>query len=373
MKISDRLVDLIRQQLVSFQDEDLEFLVVYVTEKNGNKPPNLVLVGQWPIDGKRLPPVEADRELRVPSPNRRWYPLQEGQMLLGVLRAERSLSSSSWSSSLDRRLKATALALTNCLSLEIETTALNEELQQQREQIGLMVHQLRNPLTALRTYAQLLLRRLGSDSLNAGLVEGLLSEQAQLNRYVSALDQISQPKLPLEFTSTTPLLLPPLLPGDSGSNVKAVLTPLIERAEATATLQGRKWNAPKEWPNWTEKTFLFQEGYVAEVVANLLENAFRYSPKVSPIGLLINEDGICVWDEGKPISEEEREKIFRRGYRGEKSSDKAGSGLGLSLAKELADKLGGSLELVNSPEQFDASLPQKGNAFLLKLPIDKSP
>ena len=167
-------------------------------------------------------------------------PLREGNVLLGALRAERQ-SDHSWSQDLDQRLQASASAMAQCLSLDLERTRLLEQLEQQRLQLNLMVHQLRNPLAALRTYAQLLLRRLGPDSDHRALVENLLQEQGQLDRYVNALDRIGHPTNHLISDTSTPLLLPPVLPDQPPITLQELLTPLAERAAATAALQGRPW------------------------------------------------------------------------------------------------------------------------------------
>lgn len=368
MQLSERFLALVDDQLSSFESEAaIENLVVYVAKSSTGDSPSFEVVGQWPNSGKTLPPVESDPELRMPSPYRRWYPLQEGSILLGVIRVERSSSGKDWPKQLDQRLRAVAAALAHSLGLELDRKRLFEELSQQRDQIGLMVHQLRNPLAALRTYAQLLLRKLGPESNHRSLVEGLLTEQDQLNRYVSALDQLSQVKLTPQSSNQNPLLLPPILNNPSSSNLRSLLEPLIERAKATARLQGRKWFNPSSWPHWAEKPISSEETVIAEIVANLLENAFRYSPSASSIGLFLNDDGICVWDEGIPIKEEEREKIFQKGFRGEKGSEFSGSGLGLAYGRQVAEELGGKLELIIKPALLDSTLPKEGNAFVFIL------
>ncbi len=372
MQLSERFLNLVKQQLNSFEAEPcLKQIVVYIAQTRDGQNPSLEAVGEWPNNGKGLPPVEADLELRAPSPDRRWYPLQDGSILLGVLRAERLRSDQAWPEGLDLRLQATSAAIAECLCLDRDRMKLLDQLSEQREQIGVMVHQLRNPLAALGTYAKLLLRRLGPESKHLSLVEGLLSEQAQLNRYVSALDQLSQFKLPSPAGTTAPLLLPPVLSNSSSLNIRSLLEPLIERSSVTANLQSRQWFAPSNWPIWTEKEIPLGDGIVAEIVANLLENAFRYSSPCSSIGLKLSEQGLCVWDEGTPIAQEERERIFEKGYRG-KASDQlssSGSGFGLALALQLAEKLGGDLSLIKKPKDFDQSLPDKGNAFVLTLPL----
>ena len=373
VKTSEAFLNLVKQQLKSFEFESsVDLLVVYIAHSQDDQAPTLEAIGQWPNLNKLFPPVELDPSLRAPSTDRRWYPLQDGSILLGVLRVERLPSDEAWSDALDQRLQATASALSQCLVLEFERKRLLDQLSQKQEQIGLMVHQLRNPLTALRTYAQLLLRKIGPDNKDRDLVEGLLIEQAQLNRYISALDQLSQERLPSQSSDPTPLLLPPVLPENSSINFRGLLEPLIDRAAATAKLQGRKWIAPTSWPEWAEKVRPSEEGYIAEIVANLLENAFSYSNKGSSIGLQLNEKGLCVWDEGEKIPDEEREKIFDKGFRGLKNKDKLGSGIGLALGKKLASEMGGSLTLIQSPKEFENALPQIGNAFVIYLAKNKS-
>ncbi len=372
MQLSARFLQLIEQQLKSFEVETgISQLVIYVAQNKDGDSPSLEVAGQWPPLEKTLPPVEEDSELRAPSPGRRWYPLQDGAILLGVLRAERSGDNQVWPKSLDQRLQATAAVLAQCLGLENDRTRLFQELNQQKEQIGMMVHQLRNPLAALRTYAQLLMRKLGPDSNHLNLVEGLLSEQEQLNRYLSALDEMSEKKLLLYEGISAPLLLPPVLSNQPELNLKSLLTPLIERASATANLQDRKWFPPKSWPEWTLKARPSKEGVIAEIVANLLENAFRYSPVSSDIGLFLSDTGICIWDTGPMIEEKIRDQIFLKGVRGNQHGEFQGSGLGLSLGRQLTEQLGGKLKLIIPPELFDNSLPASGNAFVLILPVKR--
>ncbi len=370
MQLSERFLTLVQQQLISFEAEaDLQQLVVYVAQSKDGQSPTLEAVGQWPTGGKPLPPVEADEGLRAPSPDRRWYPLQEGSILLGVLRAERfGVDDDDWSERLDQRLKATAAALAQCLGLELDRSRLLDQLSAQRDQIGLMVHQLRNPLAALRTYAQLLLRRLGPESKHLSLVEGLLSEQDQLNRYISALDELSQVKLPPSDGGVpAPLLLPPVVSKGPSLTVKALLIPLIDRAAATAHLQGRQWFSPSKWPDWTNEPRKVGDGVIAEIVANLLENAFRYSFPNRPLGLFLNHAGVCVWDGGPCIIADERERIFQKGVRGKNVEGRSGTGLGLALGRQLSEQIGGSLSLIIPPSKVDSSLPEEGNAFFLRI------
>jgi signal transduction histidine kinase len=112
---------------------------------------------------------------------------------------------------------------------------------------------------------------------------------------------------------------------------------------------------------------------VAEIVANLLENAFRYSASQAPVGLHLAPDPsgglrLTVWDGGPEIPEAERQLIFERGQRGSTGRHRSGTGLGLALARDLARGLGGELELLVPPSRIAPDLPAEGNAFRLCLP-----
>ncbi|RWF22639.1 HAMP domain-containing sensor histidine kinase, partial [Mesorhizobium sp.] len=86
-----------------------------------------------------------------------------------------------------------------------------------------------------------------------------------------------------------------------------------------------------------------------QMLANLVENALRHCPPGTAIGLSVTRDGshvlIHVRDNGPGIPAEEREKVFRRLYRLDASRTTPGSGLGLSLAKAVADLHGAVITL----------------------------
>ena len=368
MQLSNRFLTLVKQQLKSFSgDVALDKLIVYIAQSSEGEAPSFTMLDQWPPDSGRLPEIAEDPSLRIPAPERHWFPLRHDDLLLGVLRAEQHLEEE-WSDQLDRRLQASASALAYSLGLELERSRLLDELHQQRQQMNLVVHQLRNPLAALRTYAQLLLRRLGPEHLQRPLVTGLLQEQAQLARYITSLDLIGQENLPHGPEAPAPLLLPQVTSEGPGLTIEQLLQPLVARAAATAALQNRVWQTPNHWPAWTQEIRPDDDAVISEIVANLLENAFRYSPSGCPLGLSLLERSILIWDGGPPIPEQEQKLIFRKGERGSSSKDQSGSGLGLALARQLAEERGGALVLHTHPNKLDPSLPSRGNAFLLSLP-----
>ncbi|MEY3750539.1 MAG: hypothetical protein RLZZ11_769 [Cyanobacteriota bacterium] len=368
MQVSKRFLALLEQQLAQFTDRpDLRALVVYVAVPEPNGQPSLLAIGHWP---QSLALAERTGSGSSPDPEtgRRWLPLKDDALLLGALRVDAECWP--WPETLSERLDATARCLTEALRLDLEQQRLGRELNRRDEQLQLLVHQLRNPLAALRTFGQLLRRRLDGDDRNLSLVDSLLGEQRQITRYVEAIDHLREaPALVSSDSAAAPLaLLPPALSGEPQQPLSVILTPLLERAAATANLQGRPWSAPGSLPAWQGDA-----GPIAEIVANLLENAFRYSRSGGAIGLhtqLGPQLELTIWDSGPAIPAAERNRIFDKGVRGSSGAQLEGSGLGLALARELARSLGGELELLIPASQIDPTLPAEGNAFRLSLPAN---
>jgi len=364
MQVSKRFLALLEQQLAQFTDRpDLQALVVYVAVPEPTGQPSLVAIGHWP---RSLALAERSSASSDPANTRRWLALRDESLLLGALRVDADRWP--WPDSLSERLEATARCLTEALRLDLEQQRLGRELSQRDDQLRLLVHQLRNPLAALRTFGQLLRRRLDGDTRNLPLVDSLLGEQRQISRYVEAIDHLTDaPALVSSVGATAPLLLPPALNQGETQTLEQILRPLLDRAAATANLQGRPWQAPTELPAWQG-----DGSALSEIVANLLENAFRYSRSGGGIGVHLSQNErleLSVWDSGPPIPADERERIFTKGVRGSSSSKLQGSGLGLTLARDLAQSLGGDLELVVPADAIDPQLPADGNAFRLSLPL----
>src|SRR5829696_9169041 len=104
-------------------------------------------------------------------------------------------------------------------------------------------------------------------------------------------------------------------------------------------------------------------------IAILLDNALKYSDEGSPVDLgLSREDGrvvISVTDRGCGIPESEIPHIFDRFYRAKGSSRADGTGLGLALAHEITDHLGGEIQV--------HSRPNAGSVFSVLLPLAVDP
>lgn len=107
---------------------------------------------------------------------------------------------------------------------------------------------------------------------------------------------------------------------------------------------------------------------MTQVILNLLKNAINYTDKgfVKVTGYQKDEDYILkIEDSGIGIKEQDYQKIFKRFYRVDKarSRDTGGSGLGLSISKNVVKKHGGKISV--------SSVVDKGTTFTIKLPVTK--
>ena len=373
MNLSKKFEELIIKQLESFGcSMGVTHLVMYLASAKPGTKASFEIVGQWPKNDKLLISIEDEPSLKVSSPNRRWYPLQENDILLGVLRVETDIKGGNWPVSLDSRLKALSISLAKCVSIELERQNKNEEINYLKNQVNVIIHQLRNPLAALRTYAKLLIKRLGSDDDAIELVERMIIEQKQINQYMDSFALLNSPiQLPPEIGEER-LLLPPNLDNKKTITVQSLLRPILERGKANAKLENRDWTEPSLWPDWTLSPIKAKYAVIAEIVANLLENAFKYAQKDAEIGITITSKGLCIFDNGKKIKKNESEKIFQKGFRGSAANKKEGTGVGLFLARKLAKQIGGDLKLVDDDlidEIEELKNLQKKNIFYLEFPI----
>src|SRR5262249_21940728 len=101
------------------------------------------------------------------------------------------------------------------------------------------------------------------------------------------------------------------------------------------------------------------------VLCNLLENAARYSPPTQPIELAATRDGgtllFSVADRGPGVRDEDLPRIFEPFFRAKNAAPDAGrAGLGLSIARTLAELQGGSVSYT--------ARPGGGSVFSLRLP-----
>ena len=117
-------------------------------------------------------------------------------------------------------------------------------------------------------------------------------------------------------------------------------------------------------PNEHDVTATFDRERVMQVASILLDNALKFTPEGGSVKVRVEEEdgsvALTVSDTGVGISEEQLPLIFERFYRADPSRAARGAGLGLSIARQIAESHGGQIRA--------ESTPGKGSTFTLLLP-----
>ncbi|HUA12213.1 MAG TPA: HAMP domain-containing sensor histidine kinase [Solirubrobacteraceae bacterium] len=98
-------------------------------------------------------------------------------------------------------------------------------------------------------------------------------------------------------------------------------------------------------------------------IANLLDNAIKWSPPDAPIEVTVRDGRLEVRDHGPGIAGEDLPRVFDRFYRATAARSRPGSGLGLAIVRQMAETHGGSVSAANDP--------QGGARLTLELPALK--
>lgn len=251
-----------------------------------------------------------------------------------------------------------------------------------RDAIDNLLHQLRNPITALKTFSKLLIKRLVPEDRNYTIAESILQ---QTNRLQELLQQF-EADLASQATKISPLDVNStrletgeknnfLLPGDENPteviDLPQFLAPLLVSYQAIANEKGLtlQTEIPQSLP-----PVIGNSKALREVISNLIDNALKYTPKPGIIKISTglkqkiadkNYQGIAIADTGVGIPAQDQEKLFTRYYRGVQAEGNIpGTGLGLAIAKDLLTKMQGKIELI-SPNYLGQN---PGTTFIVWLP-----
>lgn len=232
----------------------------------------------------------------------------------------------------------------------------------QQDQLDNLLHQLKNPITALRTFSKLLLKRFLPDNSNYNIAEGILQESNRLQDLIANFQAGIREKSPLilalpseEKSLSTSFLL-------TGNHLKIESLFLVEILQSLM-LSFRAIAQEKEI-NFQDNVSIIKgklkpikgnlQG-LKEILSNLIDNALKYTPNQGSIYLelgltkiLENQtyQGIAINDNGYGIPPEDLKHLFERHYRGEKAKgDIPGTGIGLNIVKELIEQMGGKIEI----------------------------
>ena len=207
-------------------------------------------------------------------------------------------------------------------------------------------HELRTPLTAIRGHV-------------AALREGVLEDEQAQER---SLEVVAEEALRLERLVGDVLDLAKLDARRFALLREEVdMRALCERAYARFAEEARARGIEYELQLGEGAVLVTDGDRVLQIVSNLIANALRWTPEGGRVDLGLNaqngEVQVAVTDTGPGVEPDAVERIFRPFW----SGDGGGTGLGLTIARELALALGGRLELESEPG--------RGSRFVLVLPV----
>ena len=223
-----------------------------------------------------------------------------------------------------------------------------------RDMVANISHDLRTPLASLQGYLETLAMKQDSfsDEDKRKYLDLAVRQGDRLARLVAELFELTM----LDSTGTRlnfePFSLPELV-----QDVAQKFRPEAERKGLTL-----EPDIPESAPFVRADIGLFER-----VLENLIENAIKYTPEGGSVLLSLAPDatgiGLRVADTGRGIADADRERIFERFYRAEKSRGETpeGTGLGLAITRRI-------LQLHDCPIEVESTL-GKGTAFTFRLPL----
>jgi len=243
--------------------------------------------------------------------------------------------------------------VTGTLATDVRRARMREQADILREAlIGSVSHELRTPLAAIIGSASVLAQssEIAKHERLSPLVQSLREEAERLDDHIQNL---------LDSTRVSSQSIRPhaqwVDPGD-------IVNVAIERKQRLLTGHKLDVAVADDLPMLHTDPMLIEKA-----LGQLIENAVKYSPRASPLEIKAerndNSVRMSVRDFGSGLTEDERERIWERLYRGPRHrTDTAGSGLGLWIARALVEACGGRIEA------FSAGA-GRGATFSIHLPV----
>ena len=241
------------------------------------------------------------------------------------------------------RLNDELIALFNTMLDKIETL-----MNGLRSVLDNVAHDLRTPMTRLRGTAEMALESGGDGDALREALSDCIEESERILIMLNTLMDVSEAE-----TGAMNLNLEEI-------NVAPVINDVVDLYGYVAEEKGVSVHA-----GFPEELYLTADrSRIRQVLANLLDNAIKYTPSGGRIDIEASrgakEVEITIKDTGIGISEDELDNIWDRLYRGDKSRSQRGLGLGLSLVKAIVGAHRGRVEV--------SSKPGLGSVFSVHLP-----
>jgi heavy metal sensor kinase len=217
---------------------------------------------------------------------------------------------------------------------------MDDAFERQRRFTGDAAHELRTPLSMMRSQVDLALARPRSAAMYQEALQRLDGDVDRMSSLVSTL-------LTLARADAGQLVLD-RAPFDLADTIELVLeqyTPIA--AEAGITLQGELETAP----------LVADEDLLVQVLVNLIDNALAHTSARGEVtvGCELDDGRIRFWvsDTGEGIAPEHQDRVFDRFYRVDagRSRERGGTGLGLPICRAIVEALGGIISLASVPDR----------------------
>lgn len=218
--------------------------------------------------------------------------------------------------------------------------------------LGILGHDLRTPLGVVMSSAEYLLQSKTLTDTQAKVVSRMRSSGARIQGLVSDLLDVTQARL----GGTLPI---------TRKETDLALTSQEAVNEMRAFHPNRTFSLHVSG----DRIGLWDSARLTQVIVNLMQNAIQHGAEGSPVTVSLRGEQervlLTVHNEGPPISEWTRRRIFEPLVRGDRGSEPRTSrnlGLGLYIAREIAIAHGGSIDVASSQEagtSFTVSLPRR--------------
>lgn len=206
----------------------------------------------------------------------------------------------------------------------------------QRDFVANVSHELKTPLTTIKSYTETLLDQNINDSKTISSFLSIVDGEAdRMSRLVRELLQLSRLDYKQEKWYKKEM------------NLVSAVSSAVTKVEMTAANKGQQLNCIFD-SRQKIMTFIDRDR-IDQVLLNLLSNAIKYTPEGGRIDVDAYQEGnqavVIIRDNGIGIGEKEIPRVFERFYRVDKarSREMGGTGLGLAIAKQIIEEHGGTI------------------------------
>lgn len=225
------------------------------------------------------------------------------------------------------------------MSLDYMASQLNESDKFQQKFLSNISHDFRSPLTSIKGYLEAIQDGTIPPEMLDKYIGIMLFETERLTKLTSnilTLNELDPKSVRLDISTF---------------DLNSIIRHTVETFEGTCKKKGIKFNIT--YANSVQNVKA-DKGRIQQVIYNLIDNAIKFSKENSYIYITVKEKGekaqISIKDTGCGIAKEDIDKIWDRFYKSDSSRgrDKKGSGLGLSITKEVIQAHGENIDVVST-------------------------